>query len=106
MSGTHGGVRGNTNLGDNGLIGDIIVLGIAVDANVDLSKGWNAGDMGDTAKAAEVKDTMRSNIDSGDAGRSGDAIGNSACMSKAFNFCGGMRNGLIGDSGAHTGVGD
>ena len=64
-----------------------------------VREGWKAGDIGDMTNVPDVGDTARSNIDNGDAGRSGDAIGNSAFRSNFIIFCGGMRNGLMGERG-------
>mgnify|MGYP006877413141 CR=1 FL=1 len=69
--------------GDNGEAGKKKVFFVGVRERVDL------GAVGDDAW---------SKIDSGEAGRSGDALGESI---RAFvaNWCGGMRNGFIGDFG-------
>jgi len=48
--------------------------------------------------AGAVGDRSFSKIDSGEAGRSGDALGKCAYMSVA-NWCGGMRKGFTGDIG-------
>jgi hypothetical protein len=55
---------------------------------------------------AEVGDTTPSNIDNGDAGRSGAAIGNSACGSNAVVLRGATKNGLMGERGVRGGPGE
>lgn len=90
-----GGVRGNKNLGVNGdarcrnvaLVGDG-VRDIAAKKNVPV-----------------VGDTARSKIDNGEAGSSGEAIGNSAYGWKGSLDGGGERKGLRGDIGAVCGEG-
>jgi len=47
---------------------------------------------------AAVGDNAWPKIDSGEAGRSGDALGNSTYAFVA-NWCGGIRNGFMGDFG-------
>jgi hypothetical protein len=92
-------VRGYKNRGESGLIE------YSDDVFVAIVRCLDGLDQVDTPHPPDVGETMPSNIDSGDAGRSGAAIGNSACGSK-FCLCGGSRKGFIGERGMREELGE